>query len=142
MWSSEDGECFDDMNAQVWQVPQLKAARCGFVTVPTHPDSPSSRHVASGVHVPDGAYSAASYRRVPGHPQAYFNVAMNQQSENPKAADVDAPADSSALTTPSDDVAEDTPGGVTATHARSQLERSPSGYVQQFMDRAWTKTSV
>ena len=21
MWSSEDGECFDDTNAQVWQVP-------------------------------------------------------------------------------------------------------------------------
>ena len=79
---------------------------------------------------------------MPGPPQAYFNVAMNQQSVKGAAADVDAPGNSSAVSTQADGVVVDVPGAVTTTVTRSQSEQSPSGYVQKTMDRTWTKISV
>ena len=55
-WSSEDGQCYDDMNAQVWQVPPTSDPTfllnfmvwCGVVsTTPLHINAPCSRESIS-----------------------------------------------------------------------------------------------
>ena len=120
MWSSEDGECFDDMNAQVWQV-HIGGSSGMLATLGSDAQAMASVGL-TGSHL------------ICSSMQAYFNVAMNQRSTDAEAAaNVEVAADS---------VDSETTDGGGVRRGRIQLERGSSGYREQFMDRLWTTSGI